>query len=46
MSDSDDGDDLPFARKIIARSKWTIDLTLDDDDGDDSAGDENAIEVG
>jgi hypothetical protein len=43
MSDSDD-DDLPFARKIIARSKWTIDLTLDDD-GDDSAGDENAIEV-
>jgi hypothetical protein len=47
MSDSDDDDDdLPFARKIIARSKWTIDLTLDDDDGDDSAGDENAIEVG
>ena len=42
MSDSDD-DDLPSARKIIARSKSTIDLTLDDDD--DSTGDENAIEV-
>src|SRR2546423_14155472 len=42
MSDSDD-DDLPSARKIIARSKSIIDLTLDGDD--DSAGDENAIEV-
>jgi len=42
MSDSDD-DGLLSARKIIARSKSTIDLTLDDDD--DSAGDENAIEV-
>jgi hypothetical protein len=41
MSDSDD-DDLPSVREIIARSKSTIDLTLDDDD---SAGDENAIEV-
>jgi hypothetical protein len=41
-SDSDD-DDLPSARKIIARSKSIIDLTLDDDD--DSAGDKNAIEV-
>ena len=41
MSDSDD-DDLPSVRKIIARSKSTIDLTLDDDD--DSTG-ENAIEV-
>jgi hypothetical protein len=37
MSDSDD-DGLPSARKIIARSKSIIDLTLDDDD-------ENAIEV-
>jgi hypothetical protein len=48
MSDSDD-DNLPSARKIIARSKLTIDLTLDDDDDDDddddSASDENAIEV-
>ena len=43
MSDSDD-DDLPSVREIIARSKSTIDLTLDDD-GDDSAGDENAIGV-
>jgi hypothetical protein len=42
MSDSDD-DDLPSVRKIIARSKSIIDLTLDDDD--DSAGDKNAIEV-
>ena len=42
MSDSDD-DDLPSARKIIARSKSTIDLTLDGDD--DSAGDKNAIEI-
>src|SRR2546421_4410012 len=41
MSDSDD-DDLPSVREIIARLKSTIDLTLDDDD---SAGDENAIEV-
>jgi hypothetical protein len=30
MSDSDD-DNLLSARKIIARSKLTIDLTLDDD---------------
>ena len=43
MSDSAADDGLPSARKIIARSKSTIDLTLDDDD--DSAGDENAIEV-
>jgi hypothetical protein len=42
MSDSDD-DDLPSVRKIIARSKSIIDLTLGDDD--DSAGDKNAIEV-
>jgi hypothetical protein len=42
ISDSDD-DDLPSVRDIIARSKSTIDLTLDDDD--DSTGDENAIEV-
>jgi hypothetical protein len=41
MSDSDD--DLPSVRKIIARSKSIIDLTLGDDD--DSAGDKNAIEV-
>jgi hypothetical protein len=41
ISDSD-SDDLPSVREIIARSKSTIDLTLDDDD--DSAGDENAIE--
>jgi hypothetical protein len=41
MSDSDD--DLPSVREIIARSKPTIDLTLDDDD--DSASNENAIEV-
>jgi hypothetical protein len=40
MSDSDD-DGLFFARKIIARSKSTINLTLDDDDDDD----ENTIEV-
>ena len=39
MSDSDD-DDLPLVRKIIARSKSTIDFTLDDNDND--AGDENA----
>ena len=42
VSDSDD-DDLPSVRKIIARSKSTIDLTLDDDD--DSASDKNTIEV-
>ena len=42
-SDSNDDDDLPSVRKIIARSRSIIDLTLDDDD--DSAGDENAIEV-
>jgi hypothetical protein len=42
MSDSDD-DDLSSVRKIIARSKSIIDLTLDGDD--DSAGDKNAIEV-
>src|SRR3954447_7994359 len=42
MPDSDD-DDLPSARKIIARSKSTINLTLDGDD--DSAGDKNTIEV-
>jgi len=42
MSDSDD-DDLPSVRKIVARAKSIIDLTLDDDD--DSAGDKNAIEV-
>ena len=41
MSGSDD-DNLPSVRKIIARSKSTINLTLDDDD--DSTG-ENAIEV-
>jgi len=41
MSDSDD--DLPSVREIIARSKFIVDLTLDDDD--DRAGDENAIEV-
>ena len=41
MSGSDD-DNLPFVRKIIARSKSTINLTLDDDD--DNTG-ENAIEV-
>ena len=35
--------DLPSVREIIARSKPTIDLTLDDDD--DSASNENAIEV-
>jgi hypothetical protein len=43
MSDSAADDGLPSARKIIARSKSTIDLTLDDDD-DDSADDKNAIE--
>ena len=42
MSDSDD-DDLPSVREIIARSKSTIDLTLDGDDA--SAGDKNTIEV-
>ena len=42
MSDSDD-DDLPSVRKIIARSRSTIDLTLDDDD--DSVNDKNVIEV-
>jgi hypothetical protein len=42
MSDSDD-DDLPSVRKIIARARSTIDLTLDDDD--DSTSDKNAIEV-
>jgi hypothetical protein len=41
MSDSDD--DLPSVREIIARSKPTIDLTLDDDD--DNVSNENAIEV-
>jgi hypothetical protein len=44
MSNSDD-DDLPSVRKIIARSRSTIDLTLDDDDDDDSASDKNTIEV-
>ena len=34
MSDSDDND-LPSVRKIIARSRSIIDLTLDDDDDDD-----------
>ena len=42
ISDSDDHD-LPSVRDIIARSKSTIDLTLNDDD--DSTGDENTIEV-
>src|SRR5271156_597169 len=42
ISDSDD-DDLPSVRDIIARSKSTIDLTLDDDD--DSVNDKNVIEV-
>jgi hypothetical protein len=42
MSNSDD-DDLFSVRKIIARSKSIIDLTLSDND--DSAGDQNAIEV-
>ena len=42
MSDSDD-DDLPSVRKIIARSRSTIDLTLDDDD--DNVSDKNVIEV-
>src|SRR5947207_2229497 len=32
ISDSDDDDGLPSVREIIARSKSTIDLTLDDDD--------------
>ena len=41
MSDSDD--DLPSVGEIIARSKPTIDLTLDDDD--DNASNKNAIEV-
>jgi hypothetical protein len=41
ISDSDD-DDLPSVRKIIARLKSIIDLTLDDDD--DSADDKNTIE--
>jgi len=44
MSNSDD-DDLPSVRKIIARSRSTIDLTLDDDDDDDSASDKNTIET-
>jgi hypothetical protein len=44
ISDSDD-DDLPSIRKIIARSRSTIDLTLDDDDDDDNASDKNTIEV-
>jgi hypothetical protein len=43
ISDSDDDDGLPSVREIIARSKSTIDLTLDGDD--DSAGDKNAIEI-
>jgi len=42
MSDSDDGG-FPSARKIIARSKQVIDLTLNDDDNSDS--DNNTIEV-
>ena len=42
MFDSDD-DDLPSVRKIIARSRSTINLTLDDDD--DSVSDKNVIEV-
>src|SRR3954452_6866129 len=42
ISDFDD-DGLPSVRKIIARSKSTIDLTLDDDD--DSASDKNTTEV-
>lgn len=42
MSDSDD-DDLPSVRKIIARSRSTIDLTLDDDD--DNVSDKNVIET-
>jgi hypothetical protein len=42
ISDSND-DDLPSVRKIIARSKSIIDLTLDDND--DNAGDKNTIEV-
>ena len=41
VSDSDD--DLPSVRKIIARSKSTIDLTLDDDD--DSNSDKNTNKV-
>jgi hypothetical protein len=41
MSDSDNDD--PSVRKIVARSKSIIDLTLGDDD--DSAGDKNSIEV-
>ena len=44
MSDSDD-DDLPSVRKIIARSRSIIDLTLNDDDDDDNASDKNTIEV-
>jgi hypothetical protein len=43
ISDSNDDDDLPSIKKIIARSKSIIDLTLDNDD--DNAGDKNAIEV-
>jgi hypothetical protein len=43
ISDSDDDDDLPSVRKIVARSKSIVDLTLDDDD--DCAGDKNIIEV-
>ena len=42
MSDSDDN--LPSVRKIIARSKQVIDLTLDDND--DSDGDNNPIQAG
>jgi hypothetical protein len=41
ISDSDD--DLPSVKEIIACSKPTIDLTLNDDD--DSASNKNAIEV-
>ena len=42
MSDSED-DGLPSVRKIIARSKQVINLTLDDDDDNDD--DNNTIEV-
>ena len=38
-----DEDGLPSVRKIIARSRSTINLTLDDDD--DSVSDKNVIEV-
>ena len=43
ISDSDDDNGLPSVREIIARSKSTINLTLDDDD--DNTGDKNTIEV-